>query len=205
MVNSFFLDFEGLAPSNALYVVEIGANDVRDSLAALSEGTDPAAIITSALLAIGDNISRLYAAGARTFLITNLPDLGLLPATRLLDNISPGAAQAATILTETFNSGLAILVDSLRSLPGIEIIELDVFQKVNELTDMPEAYGLEQVETPCITPNAPPFTCRRPNRFLFWDGIHPTRAVHGIFAQEAAHVLTAESRTAVAAYAGKRN
>jgi outer membrane lipase/esterase len=53
----------------------------------------------------------------------------------------------------------------------------------------PEAYGLSNVENACITPNMPPFTCKNEDQFLFWDGIHPTKAVQAIFAQEAANVL----------------
>ena len=34
-----------------------------------------------------------------------------------------------------------------------------------------------------------PFTCANPDEFLFWDGIHPSKAVHTIVSQEAATVL----------------
>ena len=36
-----------------------------------------------------------------------------------------------------------------------------------------------------MTPGIAPFTCQRPDEFLFWDGIHPTKAVHAIIANEA--------------------
>ena len=60
------------------------------------------------------------------------------------------------------------------------------------LTDIvgdPEAFGLTDVTSACVTPNIPPFICDRPDEFLFWDGIHPTKAVHDIIAQEAAAAL----------------
>jgi outer membrane lipase/esterase len=42
------------------------------------------------------------------------------------------------------------------------------------------------VTTACVTPDVPPFTCGQPDEFLFWDGIHPTRAGHTLLANEAA-------------------
>ena len=43
--------------------------------------------------------------------------------------------------------------------------------------------------TGTLTPNEPPFACKKPDEFLFWDGIHPTKSGHAILAEEAARLL----------------
>ncbi|WP_372875431.1 SGNH/GDSL hydrolase family protein [Pseudomonas sp.] len=186
-VGSFLFDAGGVAPADALYVLEMGGNDVRDALVA---GPGGGAIIADALAAIGANLNALYTAGARYFLITNAPNLGLTPAVRTLDTLSPGAAQAAAFFSQSFNAGLEGLLASVEGLPGIEIARLDLYQKLGELVADPAAFGLSQVDSACITPGVPPFTCRSADDFLFWDGIHPTAFGHAIFAQEAVFALT---------------
>ena len=190
-VSMFLGDFGGAAPSDALYVIEMGSNDVRDALVAF-DPNNPAvavAIVTEALTAIQNNITDLYIAGARKFIVINVPNLRLLPAVRILDSINPGAASAGESLALSFNSGLDTLLGLLSGLPGIEIALLDLFEIVNELVAHPDDFGLTEVQQTCITPNIAPFACQNPDEFLFWDGIHPTKAVHGIFAEEAVSAL----------------
>ena len=188
-VIAFLTDFGGQAPSDGLYVVAIGGNDVRDALVALSSGSDPGAVISDALASIGNNIGALHAAGARKFLVWNTPNLRPTPAIRILDSMSPGAGQAIEMLGQAFNAGLEGLIGYLSGLPDIEIKRLDAFQKVNDLVANPAAYGLEVVNAACVMPNIPPFECQTPDEYMFWDGLHPTRVVHGILAQEAAVLL----------------
>jgi phospholipase/lecithinase/hemolysin len=197
-VNTFLRDFSNIAPSNALYVVEMGVNDIRDALVETNN-----TLITAALTAIDSNLRSLYAAGARKFLIVNAPNLRLLPAIQILNASSPGAAQAAELLTQSFNSALDSTIGLITELPKIEIARLDVFQKLNDLVADPEAFGLSEVKTPCITPNVPPFMCKRPDKFLFWDGIHPTRAIHTIFAQETVRALAKQGRAKLICIRGK--
>jgi outer membrane lipase/esterase len=188
-VGRFLEDSGGVAPSDALYVIEMGSNDIRDALAAGGDVT----IIAAALGAIGNNIAALYQAGARKFLLLNAPDISLTPAVRAADALFPGAgiAAGAALLTQAFNLSL----DGLRSqltamLPGIQIVPLNVYQKLNSVVADPAAFDLTEVRSACITPNAPPFHCSQPQEYLFWDGIHPTKEAHAILAHEAAFALS---------------
>lgn len=89
-----------------------------------------------------------------------------------------------------FNLNLAALLDDLSLVfPALEIAQLNVFQTLHEIVGDPDAFGLNNVIDACVMPNLPPFACKKPKRYLFWDGIHPTRATHRIFAREAAEVL----------------
>lgn len=199
-VNAFLRDFSGIASSDALYVVEMGVNDIRDALVEANN-----TLITAALTAIDSTLRSLYAAGARKFLIVNAPNLRLLPAIQILNISHPGAAQTAELLTQSFNSALDSTIKLIAELPKVEIARLDVFQKLNDLVANPEAFGLSEVKTPCITPNIPPFMCKRPDKFLFWDGIHPTRAVHTIFAQETVRALAKQANAKFTCIRDKEN
>ena len=186
-VDAFLQQAGGVADSDALYTIEMGGNDIRDALLAYPNGSG--AILQAANVSIANSIAVLYSAGARHFIVWRAPNVGLTPAIRSLDSINPGAAQLATGLTQAFNAGLDTVVAQLSALPGIRIVRLDAFRLLDNLVADPSAFGLTNVTTACITPNTPPFVCERPDEFLFWDGIHPSKAVHAIIAQEAASVL----------------
>jgi len=187
-VQAFLQQTGGVAPPDALYTIEMGGNDIRDALVAYSTGGS-GPILHDAITSIAVNIQTLYAAGARTFLVWRAPDVGMTPAIRRLNIISPGAAYLASQLTQGFNAGLDGVVAQLAGLPGIRIVKLDAFRLLNDLVAHPVDFGLTNVTTACVTPYVPPFTCESPDEYLFWDGIHPTKAVHAIIAAEAGSVL----------------
>lgn len=174
-----------LATEKTLFIIEIGANDVRDALA-----TQDPNIIGYALSNIGNAIGTLYSQGARKFLLVNVPAIGETPAVKMIDIIAPGAAAAANALTQGFNSNLVPLLNFLNAtLPEVDIRMFDLYTALNEIIADPENFGISNTQDACVTPNVAPFTCKNPDSYLFWDGIHPTKVVHAIMAQRAAEVL----------------
>jgi phospholipase/lecithinase/hemolysin len=185
-VGRFLQDFGGAAPAGALYVVEIGGNDIRDFAAT---GFQDSSIIPGALSAVGANIGNLYNAGARKFLVWNAPKLAVTPAIRRADVLFPGTAFGVDAVTVQYNIALEGILGALAGFPGIQIVRFNAYDNVAAIYANGAAFGLSDVNDPCITPNVAPFFCQNPDDYLFWDGIHPTKAVHSIIAHEVAQLL----------------
>jgi phospholipase/lecithinase/hemolysin len=185
-VDTFLLRSGGVASSQALYVIEMGGNDIRDAFQIYAAGGDGGVILAQALGAIAANIQRLYVAGAREFLVWAAPNVALTPAIR---SLGPAAQGLASFVTQAFNGNLAGLLVQLKAgLPGISFARLDAYQILNAIIAHPP-FGLTNVTTACVTPNIAPFFCQQADEFLFWDGIHPTKVGHAILAQETANTL----------------
>jgi phospholipase/lecithinase/hemolysin len=183
-VQAYFADYPRTS-TKTLIALEIGGNDVRDALFAGAQGQDPSPFIEKAISSIGQNLSALYLHGARRFLVMNVPDLGKTPAVRMI----PGAAQSATLLTRVFNQNLMAVLDVIKKLPGARVSVLDVKGKLDEVVKHAADYGFSNVTDACVKPGQIPFKCNVPDRYLFWDGIHPTQAMHDIVAQQAIEVI----------------
>jgi outer membrane lipase/esterase len=189
-VGAFLSDFPRGVPADTLFVVALGGNDVRDAL----QFADPT-IIGAAIGSIANHIVILYGAGARKFLVWNSPNIAVTPAVRAVAAVSPGVPvlAAAQQLSLAFKVNLDVALAGLSAaLPGIEIVRFDAFTEINNIVANPARFGLNDVTTACITPNVPPFQCRQPDRHLFWDGIHPTRAGHAIAAVLVGKTLVVE-------------
>lgn len=181
-VSLYLTDFGGQACPNAAYVLWIGGDDLRDALEALAAG-DPAGaglIITQALGSIANNVVALWSAGARSFVILDAPDISNAPAVRAA---GPAAIGAGAQLSAAFNLGLAQAIGNLQALPQIQITRFDDNAVITAIVATPAAFGLSDVRDTCLSfgvvQNA---ICQAPEAFLFWDGIHPTSAGHGIVA-----------------------
>jgi phospholipase/lecithinase/hemolysin len=104
------------------------------------------AVVERAVTQLGQHVRTLYAAGARRFVMVNLPDLGRTPivlqnttyAPEHLENNDAARkldlAHRLTELTRYHNQILATAVEQLRmDLPGSEIILVDAFEHFKRL------------------------------------------------------------------------
>jgi phospholipase/lecithinase/hemolysin len=191
-VSLYLSDAKNRASADALYVIAIGGNDIRDALSAPNSSV----VIGAALAAVSQSVQRLYGAGARRFLLWNVPNLGRTPAIQRLDAVAcPPAAPGCVVngaraASEGYNAGLSLVLQGLGALPGIDIVPFDTFGSLEAIAANPGRFGLHDATTACIQPNvplfgfpsAPPYRCAQPDRHFFWDGIHPTRAGHAVIA-----------------------
>lgn len=171
----------GKVDPGALVTVWAGANDFFVGFDALSSGQispeQLQAAIQKAAQDLAAQVARLRAAGAGTILVLNLPDIGQTP-----QGLAAGAARASiSSLASLFNT---VLNDALRAVGG-NVVSVNTFGLLREVTANPSAYGFTNVTTPaCKTTSAitcTPADLREPNAnrtWLFADAVHPTTAGH---------------------------
>lgn len=188
-VTQYLTDTLNIADPTALYVVYVGANDVV-SILGNNQGASEAA---AAADRVTSQIDRLYDAGARQFLVPNLPLLGLIP--RYSGDST--AAAAANLVTGAFNTALSSALDGLETTrPGILEYRLDVEGLFNQLVSDPAAFGLTNASAPAApglsigdTSYDVSQIVPHPDQYLFWDDFHPTAAGHALLAQAALAVV----------------
>lgn len=167
------------ANASTLYVVFAGANDLND-------GQTNMGVPVNSLQA---SMESLYTAGARQFLVINLPPLGYTPRY----NGNQSSITTYNTRSQQFNSALANMVAGFGTAhPTSAVSQLDVYSLVLDARANPTLYGLTNVTqsaAPGLSPGASSYDTSQivpnPNEYLFWDDLHPTTAVHLILAHRA--------------------
>lgn len=159
--------------ASELFVVWGGANDFFTGQA------DP----NVPVLNLRDGIIELANAGAKSFLVGNLPLLGETPDLRVL----PGIRQGFNALTVAFNTLLEQTLKQLENSLNISIHRLDVFTLFNNVIADPTAYGFTNVTDAAKSGDngLPGTVVSNPNEYLYFDGVHPTATTEQLIANAA--------------------
>ncbi|GMQ75729.1 MAG: SGNH/GDSL hydrolase family protein [Gammaproteobacteria bacterium] len=180
-IGSFLLSRNGVAPADALYMVFIGGNDIRDARDE-SDRRAAKAIIREAVEGVAGAIRSLAGAGAERILVANAPDIGAIPETRALGDQK--FAKRATKLTKSFNKRLAKAVRNAEWDFDLEIMEFDTFRFVRLIRKLGVRFGLfTNTDDACFFTFLGKFNpeCefgKNFENFVFFDEIHPTAKVH---------------------------
>jgi phospholipase/lecithinase/hemolysin len=175
-VGAYLGAVSGLADPGALYFLHIGGNDVRDIVQGGLTGAARQQVLDAAVGTITTQISLLAAAGAQHFLFAGVGDVGLIPET-----VALGAAAQAAGHQASLDLDAAIFA----ALPA-GVMTFDTMALFDAVRSDPTAYGLPAglIQTvSCLSGGTPPPggapTC---SDYAFFDSVHPTAALHGVFA-----------------------
>jgi outer membrane lipase/esterase len=172
----------GQANPNALYVIMIGGNDIRD---AALYGTGAAAVTAGVQTELAA-IQALATEGAKNFLVVNVPNVGIIPE---FAQDNPSLASEATLYTQQYNLQLGTGIAGL-GLPSGSITQFDLYDDNTSLLADAASYGLTDTTDRCYT-DTPLSAATSPQcgpnaenigQFVYWDDIHPTKQVQALWA-----------------------
>ena len=188
-ISTYITEQAGALDAEALYVVWAGGNDFFQS--------PSAATVQYAVTNLVQDVTLLYQAGARQFLVPNLPNMA-----HTYDSIKAGGAiqAAAQSLTIGFNANLASFMGGLQGqLTGSTIQVFDVFSLLSGYRSQLAATPNSVVDTPCLIGSytAGGTACENPASHYLWDSVHPTANVHAFVGQAMAAAVPEPSTYAL--------
>lgn len=186
-INSFTAENPSANP-NALYIVWAGANDYFNYF--LSGVPNPNKTVAN----LSQAVTSLAQVGAQNIMVVNLPDLGKFPVTSGDSQISTYLSTLTSAHNSDLNTTFNFLSQQLS--PEINIIPLDVNSLFNRVIAEPREFSFTNVTDSCIGNSSvvpvgiptQPVACT-PDKFLFWDEVHPTTATHKLIGELAFSAL----------------
>jgi phospholipase/lecithinase/hemolysin len=120
-------------------------------------------------------LQSLYAAGARRFLVVNVPDVGSTP---LVQGFGATAASNATSLSGGFNIALDSTLNSFTiSNPNAKVFKADFYGTLVKIKATPSIFGVSNIKDACQIGGS---ICSSPDAYLYWDSFHPTKTTGSI-------------------------
>ncbi len=197
-LEQYFMRVGFVSSARTLFVVD-GAtvgNNISDALTLSAANPSMATqistnVLTAAVTDVVTIVNGLYASGARNIAVLNSTDIGRTPRVQAINVVSPGAAAAATQLSNQFNGALAQQIASVRAAsPSLNIFVIDFGALTNEIVATPAAFGFDNITAACFnTLVMPPTLCSTPNTYAYWDPFHPTAAFSAVLGARAAATI----------------
>lgn len=189
----------------ALYMIDIGQNDLSGAFGSNANYDQAIAKIPSIIAEIKNAIELLYDTGSRNFWIHGTGPLGCLPERLSLTSKNNSSLDAYGCLSslnngaKEFNSQLNCLCDELRSeFKDATIVYTDIYSIKYDLIANSAKYGFQSPVMACCGHGGPPYNfdanigcgnpacrvCGENTKYISWDGVHYTEAANAIVASK---------------------
>jgi cholinesterase len=175
----------GSGSATSLYSVWSGGNDVIYYTGTGSNSPGDIEVQATTMAAnIGTSVTTLYDAGARSFIVANLPALGDKP-----NFINTPNQAFANAIVDAYNPKLAAVLSGLETQHNdITIYAWDVHSDFNQILQNPGTFGFTNTGTAAFTYQGEPYpgaVVADPNEYVFWDQTHPTAPGHALLGAKA--------------------
>ncbi|VAI16685.1 unnamed protein product [Triticum turgidum subsp. durum] len=184
----------------ALYIWSIGTNDFIENYYNLPERRMQytAAEYEAYLLGLAESsIRAVHALGGRKMDFTGLTPMGCLPAERMGNRGDPGQCnEEYNAVARSFNAKLkqAVVPKLNKELPGLHLVYADTYDVLDAVVRKPADYGFEHAERGCCGTGmfeagyfcslSTSLLCTNPNKYVFFDAIHPTERMYNMLADK---------------------
>lgn len=181
--------------NNAVFVMSMGTNDFLQNF--FLDPTRPRqyslrAYINFLISCMSRDVQEMHRMGARRVVVVGIPPLGCMPLVKTLKDTTT-CYQAFNNLSFSFNSLIRRKLHSLGKSLGLKTAFVDVYAIVLDAIKRPHRYGLTETSKGCCGTGTIEYgdtckgltTCSEPEKYVFWDAVHPTEKMYKIVALEA--------------------
>ncbi|WCJ35763.1 GDSL esterase/lipase At2g30220 [Euphorbia peplus] len=129
-------------------------------------------------------IKELHGIGCRSIIVSGLAPIGCFPFQREL-RVDKNCVKDQNKDSMVYNQKLVDMLKTLQTtLPGIKLVYNDLYTPIIHMLNNPNNYGFVDTTKGCcvntlsLCSRANVGTCKNPDQFFFWDGVHLTSAAY---------------------------
>ncbi|KAL9668913.1 hypothetical protein QQ045_006454 [Rhodiola kirilowii] len=131
-------------------------------------------------------IKTLSASAARKLILVGLPPMGCLPIVTTLKDVHHGCFEELNEIAASFNHRIKKTITSLRL--EMKIAYVDIYNTILTAIKNPKSFGFLETSRGCCGTGLTEFgegckgltTCPDPEKYVFWDAVHPTEKMYKI-------------------------
>ncbi|XP_055836132.1 GDSL esterase/lipase At4g16230-like [Solanum dulcamara] len=191
------------ALSNYLFVVGTSGNDFSLNYFLKfpnNKNSTLTGFISKLITGLSQQLQKLYELGGRKFVVMSLYPNGCSPMVRARVPIPTmhGCIQAVNVPLGLYNTNLRSLLDyMMQKMPDSKFVYVDVFNIIKNIITTPSNLGIDNTKDPCcelltikeggnstLCKNGGK-ACSSRNKFVWFDGLHPTEALNIVLANKA--------------------